>query len=100
MIIDMSYWTRVLRRVLYVVLILVGLFLAFKLSVFYMPFLVAFIISLIIEPLIRFIMKRTKLTRNFNRKRSKSWRQYFSTNKKRRNSKQRGKVKQTHKPTR
>ncbi len=63
MIIDMSYWTRVLRRVLYVVLILVGLFLAFKLSVFYMPFLVAFIISLIIEPLIRFIMRKTKLTR-------------------------------------
>lgn len=63
MIIDMSYWTRVLRKILYVVLILIGLFLAFKLSIFYMPFLIAFIISLMIEPLIRFIMRKLKLTR-------------------------------------
>lgn len=63
MIIDMSYWTRVGKRILYVVFILIGLYLAFKLSIFYMPFLIAFIISLIIEPLIRFIMKKTKLTR-------------------------------------
>lgn len=63
MIIDMSYWTRVLKRILYVVLILIGLYLAFKLSIFYMPFLIAFIISLIIEPVIKFIMKKLKLTR-------------------------------------
>lgn len=63
MIIDMSYWTRVLRRVIYVVLILLGLFLAFKLSIFYMPFLIAFIISLMIEPAIRFFMKKLKFTR-------------------------------------
>ena len=63
MIIDMSYWTRVLRRFLYVILILVGLFFAFKLSIFYMPFLIAFIISLIIEPAIRFLMRKLKLTR-------------------------------------
>ena len=63
MIIDMSYWTRVIRRILYVALILIGLFLGFKLSIFYMPFLIAFIISLIIEPAIRFIMKKLNLTR-------------------------------------
>lgn len=63
MIVDMSYWTRVLKKILYVILILVGLYLAFKLSIFYMPFLIAFIISLLIEPLIRFIMKKTKLSR-------------------------------------
>ena len=63
MIIDMSYWTRVLRKLLYVVATILGLYFAFKLSVFYMPFLIAFIISLIVEPLIRYIMKRTKLTR-------------------------------------
>ena len=63
MIIDMSYWTRVLRRILYVILILIGLFLAFKLSIFYMPFLIAFIISLIIEPAIRVLMRKIKLTR-------------------------------------
>ena len=63
MIIDMSYWTRVLRRVIYVILILLGLFLAFKLSIFYMPFLISFIISLMIEPAIRFFMKKLKFTR-------------------------------------
>ena len=63
MIIDVSYWTKVLKNILYVVLLLLGLYLALKLSVFYMPFLVAFIISLIIEPAIKFIMKKTKLTR-------------------------------------
>ena len=63
MIIDMSYWTRVLKRILYVILILIGLFLAFKLSIFYMPFLIALIISLMIEPAIRFLMRKMKLTR-------------------------------------
>ena len=63
MIIDMSYWTRVCKRILYVIAILIGLIIALKLSVFYLPFLIAFIISLIIEPAIRFIMKKAKLTR-------------------------------------
>lgn len=66
MIIDMSYWTRVFRKILYVVLILAGLFLAFKLSIFYMPFLIAFIISLIIEPAIRILMRKMKLTRKLS----------------------------------
>lgn len=63
MIIDMSYWTRVFKKIIYIILILIALILAFKLSVFYMPFLIAFIISLIIEPLIRILMKKMKFTR-------------------------------------
>lgn len=63
MIIDMSYWTRVLRKILYVIFILIGLYLAFRLSIFYMPFLIAFIISLIIEPAIKLLMKKMKFTR-------------------------------------
>lgn len=63
MIIDMSYWTRVLKRIIYLIFTILGLYLAFKLSIFYMPFLIAFIISLLIEPLIKKIMKKTKLTR-------------------------------------
>lgn len=63
MIIDMSYWTRVFNRIIYVAFILLGLFLAFKLAVFYMPFLIAFIIYLMMEPLIKWIMKKTKLNR-------------------------------------
>lgn len=63
MIIDIPYWTRVLKNILYVILVLIGLYLALKLSIFYMPFLVAFIISLIIEPAIKFIMRKTNFTR-------------------------------------
>lgn len=63
MIIDVSYWTRVFKNILYVILLLLGLYIALKLSLFYMPFLVAFIISLMIEPAIKFIMAKTKLTR-------------------------------------
>lgn len=63
MVFDVSYWTKVLKRILYVVFLLIGLYLGFKLSIFYMPFLIAFIISLIIEPAIKFIMKKTDLTR-------------------------------------
>ena len=63
MVWDISYWSKVLKRILYVVFILIGLYIGLKLSIFYMPFLVAFIISLIIEPAIKFIMKKTGLTR-------------------------------------
>lgn len=63
MIFDVSYWTRVGKRILYVIFILIGLYLGLKLSIFYMPFLVAFIISLMIEPAIKFIMRKMKLTR-------------------------------------
>lgn len=63
MIIDMSYWTRVGKRILTVIFILIGLLLAFRLSVFYLPFLIAFILSLMMEPAIRWLMKTIKLTR-------------------------------------
>lgn len=63
MIFDVSYWTRVFKRILYVVFILLGLYIGLKLSAFYMPFLVAFIISLMVEPAIKFIMRKTNLTR-------------------------------------
>ena len=63
MVFDLSYWTRVFRRILYVILLFLGLCIGLKLSVFYMPFLVAFIISLMIEPAIKWIMKKTHLTR-------------------------------------
>lgn len=63
MIYDVSYWTRVGKRILYVIFILLGLYIALKLSIFYMPFLVAFVISLIIEPTIKYIMKKTKWSR-------------------------------------
>ena len=63
MVYDVSYWTRVLKRILYVIFILLGLYIGLKLSIFYMPFLIAFIISLMVEPAIKYIMKKTNLTR-------------------------------------
>ncbi|MBR0350709.1 MAG: sporulation integral membrane protein YtvI [Clostridia bacterium] len=63
MIVDMPYWTKVLKRILCFVFTIIGLFLAFKLAVFYLPFLIAFIISLIIEPLIKKMMKKFKFSR-------------------------------------
>ena len=63
MIIDVAYWTRVIKNILYVVLLLLGLYIALRLSIFYMPFLIAFVISLMIEPAIKWIMKKTKLSR-------------------------------------
>ena len=63
MVIDMSYWTKVSKRIFVLILTIIGIFLAFKLAMFYMPFLVAFIISLLIEPLIKFVSKKTSLTR-------------------------------------
>ena len=63
MIFDTPHWTRILKRSTYFFGSIIGIYLAFKLSIFYMPFLIAFIISLLMEPAIKFIMKKTKLTR-------------------------------------
>ncbi|MCI9063230.1 MAG: sporulation integral membrane protein YtvI [Clostridia bacterium] len=58
-----TYWTSLVKRILYLGLIVIGLIAGFKLSIFYMPFLIAFIISLIMEPGIKLLMKKTKLSR-------------------------------------
>lgn len=63
MVVDLGYWTRVLKKLLIAALIILGLFLTIKLSIFYLPFLIAFIVSLILEPIIRFVKNRTSFTR-------------------------------------
>ena len=63
MVIDMNYWTKVLRKLIVLVISLFAIYLCFKLAVFYMPFLTAFVISLLLEPAIRFFMKKCKLKR-------------------------------------
>ena len=68
MVWNISYWSKVGQRILYVILLLLGLYVGLKLSIFYMPFLVAFIISLMIEPTIKFIMKKTGFTRRTSSK--------------------------------
>lgn len=63
MIIDVGYWTRVIKRIILFILTLIILYLSFKLMIFYMPFLIAFIIAIMLEPLIKFIVKKTNITR-------------------------------------
>ena len=63
MIIDMNYWSKVLKKLFVLVITIIGLYLGFKLAVFYMPFLIAFIFYLLIEPCIRFLMKKFKFKR-------------------------------------
>ena len=63
MVVDMGYFTKVIKKILILIHTLVAIYLSFKLALFYMPFLIGFIISLLIEPIIKFINKKTKLTR-------------------------------------
>ena len=63
MVIDMNYWNKVIKNIVILALSIIVVYFSFKLAVFFMPFLIAFIISLMLEPIIKFIMKKTKLTR-------------------------------------
>jgi len=63
LVIDMGYFTKVIKKLLILTITLIAIYLSFKLALFYVPFLIGFIISLLIEPLIKFVNKKTKLTR-------------------------------------
>lgn len=63
MVIDLGYWTRVLKRIIIAIVSIIAVYFAFKLAIFFMPFLIAFIISLMIEPIIKRVVRKTKLTR-------------------------------------
>ena len=63
MVIDMNYWNKVIKNIFILAISIFIVYLAFKLAIFYTPFLVAFVLSLMLEPIIRFIMRKTKLTR-------------------------------------
>ena len=63
MVIDMNHWNKVIKNILILAISIFAVFLAFKLAAFYIPFLVAFVLSLMLEPIIRFIMRKTKFTR-------------------------------------
>lgn len=63
LVVNLGYWTRVLKKIFITFLTIIGLYFLFKLSIFYFPFLIAFIVSILIEPLIRLVKKHTNLTR-------------------------------------
>lgn len=66
MVIDMNYWNKVIKNIFLLFVSIVFVYLAFKLAIFYTPFLVAFVLSLMLEPIIKFIMKKTKFTRRMS----------------------------------
>lgn len=66
MIIDMGYWSKVIRRLILFAISILLFCLGLKLVVFFMPFLIAFIIAICIEPLIRSVIKRTKFGRKLS----------------------------------
>lgn len=61
-----TYWTSVIKKIIYVFFIVAVVFCSLKLAVFYMPFLIAFIIYLTIEPAIKKLMKKFKLSRKIS----------------------------------
>ena len=61
-----TYWTSVIKKIVYVILIVALVFCSLKLAVFYMPFLIAFIIYLTIEPAIKKLMKVFKISRKIS----------------------------------
>ena len=60
---DLSYICTVIRKIINIVLIILGVYFGIKLAIFYMPFLIGFVISLFVEPLIKLVVKKTKLER-------------------------------------
>ena len=63
MVIDMGYWTKVIRKILLLGLSILVILLGFKLAIYYIPFLIGFIISLMIEPIIKRAQNKTTLNR-------------------------------------
>ena len=63
---DLSYIYKIIRKILNIGLLIMGIYISLKLAVFYIPFIIAFIISLIIEPAIKFLMKKTNITRKMS----------------------------------
>ncbi len=63
MVVDMGYWSKVIKRIVVLLLSVIGFYLLIKLSIFYIPFVIAFVFAMMIEPLIKSFNKRTRLSR-------------------------------------
>lgn len=63
LVFDMTYFTKVSKKIVILIITIIAIFLSLKLAIFYVPFLIGFIISLIIEPIIKFVNKKTTLSR-------------------------------------
>ena len=56
-------YISIFKKCLIGIAIIISIYVTFKLSVFYIPFLIAYVISVIMDPIIKFINKRTSLSR-------------------------------------
>ena len=56
-------YISILKKSILIVLVILLIYFTAKLFIFYMPFLIAYIISIIIEPIIKFIARKTNLSR-------------------------------------
>lgn len=56
-------YKKILNLTLTTIAIIAGIYLIFRLSLFFIPFIVALVISSLLEPLILFVVKKTKLSR-------------------------------------
>ena len=63
MVVDMGYWSKVIKRIVMLLFSILGFYLLIKLSIFYIPFVIAFVFAMLIEPLIKSLHKRTRLSR-------------------------------------
>ncbi len=56
-------YLSILKKCIIGILIIVSFFVFFKLTIFYIPFLIAYIISIVVDPAIKFVNKKTSLSR-------------------------------------
>ena len=58
-----TYWTSVIKKVIYIVISIVAIIITLKLSVFYLPFVIAFCIAMVMEPGIKKLMNKFSISR-------------------------------------
>lgn len=63
MIVNVTDFKKVIKKILMLVFSVILICLGFKLAIFYMPFLIAFALYLLIEPVIRFCMNKFNMKR-------------------------------------
>ena len=63
MIIDFAHYSRIFKNIGYFVLLILFVYMILKFIVFFSPFLIGFILASMIEPIIKFLMLKTEISR-------------------------------------
>lgn len=56
-------YSCIIKKIIIAVLLIISFFIVCKLSIFYIPFIIAYIASLLVEPIIKFLNRKTSLSR-------------------------------------